>query len=251
MKAIILAAGEGTRLRPYTNDRPKCMVEFSGRPLIDHILGTMNECGLNDIVIVAGYRENILKAHLTGKNVRFVTNPQYNSTNMLATLFFAENEMNDDVIISYADIIYKKDILSALMKSEAPFAIAVDRKWKELWSLRMDDPLKDAETLKIDENGNVKELGKKPLSFDDIQGQYMGLTKISKDAIKKVKDHYHSLDRSQNYDGKDFNHMYMTSFIQHVIDYLMPVKPVFIDGGWIEIDSKDDLEIYNLKEIKF
>ena len=85
MKAIILAAGEGKRLKPYTDSRPKCMVPLAGRPLLHWQLDVLRSAGIKDIVIVGGYRAEALKA--CGASV--VTNPRYDSTNMVGTLFCA------------------------------------------------------------------------------------------------------------------------------------------------------------------
>jgi choline kinase len=250
MKLIILAAGEGTRLRPFTLERPKCMVEFNGKPIIDHILETSNEAGIKDIIVVCGYKEDVLKTHLKNSDIKFVTNHKYDSTNMLSSLFCAEQEMNDDVVISYADIIYTPGILKQLVSDNNDLSVVIDRDWEQLWLLRMEDPLADAETLKINRDGSIIELGKKPKNKAEIEGQYMGLIKIKKDALNKIRTFYHSLDRDVIYDGKTFDNMFMTSFIQLVIDKLMPVKPVFIKGGWIEIDSVQDLENYKKAGIR-
>jgi choline kinase len=243
MKAIILAAGEGKRLRPLTEDRPKCMVPYKGKPIIDYILKTFSECGIDSIGIVSGYRKEVLEEYLKNQNLRFFFNELFASTNMVHTLFKAESFMDDDLVISYADIIYKKEVLTRLVNSKENISVVVDKNWKSLWQERMEDPLIDAETMKI-KNGNIIELGKKPESYADIEGQYIGLIKISKKVISQVREFYHSLDKKDLYDGKDFNNMYMTSFIQLIIDRLTEVKPVFIEGGWFEIDSVEDLRVY-------
>ena len=165
---------------------------------------------------------------------------------MVSSLFCAKDFMDDDLIVSYADIIYKKEVLEKLINSKNNFSVVVDKDWKKLWSLRMENPLDDAETLKI-ENGNIIEIGKKAETYNDIEGQYIGLIKISKNILNKVIKFYDNLDRSVYYDGKNFDNMYMTSFIQMIIDNLLNVKPTFINGGWIEIDSLDDLK--NLEKI--
>ena len=109
MKAIILAAGQGTRLRPLTNDRPKCMVKFNDKPIINYIIETMHSVGISNIHIVTGYKSEILKAHLANeKGITFHLNKEYDTTNMLYSLWCAKDELNDDVIISYSDIIYLK-----------------------------------------------------------------------------------------------------------------------------------------------
>lgn len=237
MKAVILAAGEGSRLRPYTNDRPKCLVEYRGKPILDYTLETLRACGVNDIVVVRGYKGECI----VRPGVRFHENPRFAETNMVYTLLCAKAELQDDVIISYGDIIYREGVLNTLLASKAPLSVIVDRKWKELWRQRMENPLDDAETMKLDAEGNIRELGKKPKSYDDVNGQYIGLLKIAGGACREILDFYESLDPAASYDGRPKEKMFMTSFIQLIIDRLMPVKAVMIDGGWLEVDAPEDL----------
>lgn len=241
MKAIILAAGQGSRLKDLTMNKPKCMVEYQGKPIIRYLLDVFKSCKLNDISIIAGYKHNILSSYTKDHNIRYYLNNDFAITNMVYTLFCAREELTGDIIISYSDIIYKQEVLESLINSEAGISVVVDLKWKELWLQRMEDPLKDAETLKIDDNNNIIELGKKPRSYADIQGQYIGLIKISANTVDKVVAFYNTLDKSAIYDGKNFNNMFMTSFIQLIIDNLMPVKAVFTSGGWLEVDQPSDL----------
>jgi choline kinase len=244
MKAIILAAGQGTRLRPLTDNQPKCMVPFKGRPIIDYIISSLKEAGIDNIVVVGGYREDVLKKHLSGQHIKFYTNEKYSITNMVSTLFCAESEMDDDIIVSYADIIYSVDIISKLIAENSDFSVIVDRDWKALWSLRMENPLRDAETMKIDKENFIYELGKKPTSYDEVQGQYIGLIKFRREFVKTTIAYYHNLDKSLLFDGRDYDNMYMTSLIQSLIDNVKKPRAVFIDGGWIEVDSVGDLNIY-------
>lgn len=250
MKAIILAAGQGTRLMPLTAEKPKCMIEYNGKPIIDHILNTMLDSGISDISIVAGYKKERLFKHCSGRNIKFYSNEHFSSTNMVYSLFCAENEFTDDVIISYSDIVYNSSVSDTLMVSNAPISVIADKQWLKLWELRMENPLDDAESLKLDGHNNIIEIGKKTKTYSDIQGQYIGLIKIKKEAIGKVKQFYYSLDKLKLYDGKDFNNMFMTTFIQLIIDNLMPVKAVFIKGNWLEIDSHSDLSAYEKNNIR-
>ena len=240
MKMIIVAAGQGTRLRPLTDEKPKCMVEYEGKPIIDYIIEAAQETNITNIAVVNGYKKEVLEKYLDNYDIKFYTNENYSNTNMVATLFCAKEFMDDDLIISYADIIYKPEVLKKLIDSTDDFNVVVDQRWQELWNQRMDNPLDDAETLKI-ENNLIVELGKKPTNYDEIQGQYIGLIKISKRIINQVIDYYESMDKNNIYDGKDFNNMYMTSFIQNIIDNLFQVHPVMINGGWLEIDCINDL----------
>jgi L-glutamine-phosphate cytidylyltransferase len=242
MKAIILAAGQGTRLRPLTDDRPKCMVEYKGKSIITTILETMHNCGIEDIAIVGGYKIDVLKEYLKDQTIVFFENKVYEKTNMVSTFFCAEEWMDDDLIISYADIMYTDSILQMVLSEPSPISTSVDLEWLELWKHRMDDPLSDAETMKLDDIGNIMELGKKPKSYDEIQGQYMGLIKIKKELVREIVEFYATLSRDAMYDGKTFEQMYMTSFLQMIIDHITPIKAVLVRGGWIEIDCIQDME---------
>jgi len=242
LKAIILAAGKGSRLRPLTDNYPKCMMEFQGKTIINNILDTFKICGINDVIVVTGYKNEILEEHLKEYRIRFIHNKDYVTTNMVYSLFCAEKEMDDDLIISYADIVFTPKVLKLLIQNNGKFVVTIDEKWRELWESRMDDPLKDAETMKMDDNGIIVEIGKKPRSYDEIQGQYIGLFKISKSIMKNVRNFYHSLDESVYDDKHDYQNMYMTSFIQLVIERLMSVKAQIIQRGWLEFDTIEDYE---------
>ena len=241
-RAIILAAGEGTRLRPYTLDRPKCLVPLAGRPLLDWQIDSLAAAGIDDITVVTGYRAHDIEAlgHRTAHNERF------DATNMVASLMCAKDRLDgaDDVLIAYGDLVYEPRIVEAIASNEAPLAITVDRRWQQLWEIRMEDPLADAETLRLDDRGNVTELGRKPRSLEDIEGQYMGLIRVAAKFAQTFVGTYENLDPVGPYEGKDRDNMYMTSFLQHLIDEVTPVRAVVIEGGWLEVDTTEDLDTY-------
>lgn len=250
MKAVILAAGFGSRLMPLTKNNPKCMVEYQGKKIIDYEIKALQEAGIKDIAIVGGYLSGVLKSYIESFGIRhFYTNTNYDKSNMVSTLFCAKDflykciEQKEDVIISYADIVYFKDTAEKLAQTKAPLAIVIDKEWKKLWEKRFKNPLDDAESLKLDNDGKIKELGKKAYSYDEIQGQYIGLFKIAFDFLPKLIELYENLDRNILYDGKDFENMYMTSFLQALIERFGNANAVEIWGNWREIDFKSDLTL--------
>lgn len=133
------------------------------------------------------------------------------------------------------------------MRAKGELLICVNLKWQELWQRRFKDILSDAETLKMQENSKgeffIAELGKKPRSLADIEAQYMGLFKFSWDFLDKVIALYDTLDKNATFDGQPYNNIYMTSFLQGLIDKYHNAKAVKINGGWHEVDFKSDLKV--------
>ena len=249
-KVILLVAGEGKRLRPYTLDRPKCMVEIDGISLIDRQLAVLKTEGLDDIVMIGGYKADMLKR----EGVKLKINSRYYETNMVWTLFSAEEELEGDVIVSYGDIVYSREILQALLKSTADIAVTIDKEWEIYWRARNENPLDDAETLKLREDGSISEIGQKPKSIDEIEGQYMGLMKFSADGIKQIKDAFHIAVNNGQLCIRNIENAYMTDLLQSLINNDSIVTAVLIDYPWIEIDETSDMKLATnydrLKEIQ-
>ena len=237
LKVIILAAGEGTRLRPYTLDRPKCMVEIDGVSLIDRQLEVLQSEGIDDIVIIGGYKSEMLKRG----GIKLKVNARYFETNMVWTLFSAEEELEGDVIVSYGDIVYSKNILKALINSKADIAVTIDKMWEGYWRERNENPLDDAETLKLRKDGTISEIGQKPSSLEEIEGQYMGLMKFSSEGVRQIKSAFHSSIESGKLLGKEVENSYMTDLLQFIVSNGGKVTSVQIDEDWVEVDTVEDL----------
>jgi choline kinase len=240
---MILAAGQGTRLAPLTNDRPKALVELAGASLLHHQVAVLKQAGVTDIIVLTGYYAE----QIAGRGFCTVSNPDYADSNMVHTLFCASDLMEEDtdLIISYGDIVYELQVLRDLMNCDAPVAVTVDSEWRRYWELRMEDPLTDCETLKIGSDGSLIELGRKPRDYSEIQGQYIGLIKVRKDYVPKFRQVYECMDPEGPYDGKSRQQMYMTSFIQCLIDQAWPIRAVLIANGWLEVDTFSELQLYN------
>lgn len=238
MKALILAAGEGTRLRPYTLDRPKCLVEVDGVSLLDRQLAVLRSEGVADITLIGGYRSDMLKRPGLGLEL----NPRYAETNMVWTLFSAESALQGDLVLAYGDIVYSRDILRALLASPADIAVTIDLDWEQYWRARNENPLDDAETLRMDAAGRIIEIGQKPVSLDQIQGQYMGLMKFSPRGLDKLRDTFHRARVAGALRGKSPEKAYMTDLLQLMIDEGHTLSAVKVHGGWVEVDTVSDLE---------
>lgn len=243
MQAFILAAGQGSRLRPYTADKPKCMVPLAGTPLLHHQLECLSHFPqIESVSVIGGYKSEMIDA----KGATVLHNPEFAWTNMVASLFSVSAEIDDkqDLLILYGDILFEKTVLARLLENHSQCAVVVDKDWLSLWKLRMDDPLSDAETLKINQQGLITELGQKPSDYDQIEGQYLGLIKISAKYVKAFKEFWQAISQQQLFEGHTKDNMFMTSFLQALIDSGWPVAAVSVKGGWLEVDTKEDLELY-------
>lgn len=257
MKTIILAAGQGTRLRPLTNDRPKCMVEVNGRSIIERQLDTMHKCGIQDedITIITGYCGDVLKEKIKNTSINFIFNSEYETTNMVYSLMCAKKvmEANDDILISYGDIIYNEDVLNKILASDADCSVVVDDGWYSYWSERYENPLDDAETLMYDESDYLMEIGQKTTDLSKIQSQYIGLMRFRRTGLKTMLNLAEEAKcRTEN--GIDlwrtkrtYFKMYMTDLLQGLIDEGNRLKAVHIERGWFEVDNCEDLKVVESK----
>ena len=248
MRVVILAAGEGKRLRPYTENIPKCMVKLHGKPMLHYQLDAMDGLGIENknIALVGGY----LQEKLCAPKIKQYRNEDYAKTNMVKTLFSAEEFFPpaEDLIIAYGDIVYNPRILKALIDHDGDIVVTADLDWEKLWSVRMDNPLDDAETF-IVKCGLVAGIGKTPESYEDVEAQYMGLVKISSRKMNEFKAFYHQMRRDIMYEGNSFDNMYMTTFLQELINYGWRIKPCYVRNGWVEVDTSRELDIYESMDL--
>ncbi len=248
MNAIILAAGEGKRLRPLTNDKPKCMVELFGKSILQRQLEIFRSCGINDISVVTGY----LGDKIMFDGIRYYQNQKYASTNMIETLFCAEDAIRDSTIVSYGDIIFEKNILEKLIDATDDISVVVDKSWYKYWKMRFNDPLEDAESLIVDNNGYIKNIGQKVSHVKQIMGQYIGLMKFQHNGTLYLKNFYkntmkHASTGINSLNPKlPFEKSYMTDLLQALISNDYKIKSIPINNGWLEVDTKHDYDIYNL-----
>lgn len=257
MKVVILAAGQGTRLRPLTDDRPKCMVAVNGRSILDRQLDTMHTCGIkdSDITIVAGYRGDVLQKKFGDTDVEIIINEEFETTNMVCSLMCARSlmETQEDILISYGDIIYNDTVLKKILASEEPASVIVDDGWYSYWSQRCENPLDDAETLMFDENDNLTEIGQKTTDLSKVQSQYIGLMRFRNSGLQAMLN-LALTAKERTAQGialwrtsRTYQKMYMTDLLQGLIDEGNKLKAVHINRGWYEIDDCEDLKVVESK----
>lgn len=237
MKVIILAAGRGSRLGERTKDRPKCMCELCGRTLLDRCLDTLEKAGIarSDIGIVTGYRSDMFQVD----GVTFFHNGDWEKTNMFCSLRMAQEWLKQEpCVVCYSDIVFAPGVIDKLRESGAPLAITSYSGYWDLWKLRMEDPLRDLETFRTDGNGRLLEIGLKPTTPTDIQGQFMGLLRFTPESWGWVEEIIrHPLSKS-------VDKLDMTTLLQGMLERGYPIEAISTDTLWLECDSEQDIEAY-------
>jgi len=242
MKAIIIGAGRGIRLMPETKSYPKCMMDGIGKKrVLDWILDSLESAGVDDIVFIGGYHiEKVMKAY---PELVFYINSEWAENGILASLFYAEREMNTGFIASYSDIIYTPAVVKKLLGSKADIALVVDRDWRKNYKGRTLHPESQAEKVRVI-SGRVRFIGKH-LNSDLAYGEFTGLAKFSRKGAKIIRERYNKI--VTKYQNKRFHHAknikvaYLTDMIQELINMGANIEPVDIFGGWAEIDTPQDL----------
>jgi len=235
-RAIILAAGRGSRMKEHTKEKPKCLNILANDTLLNWQLKSLKEAGIEKITVVNGYKSDLIKG-----DFETVTNKRWNETNMVASLFCIPSTKSS-AIISYSDIVYKSEHVNSLKKSNGDIVITADLKWEELWKLRFENPLDDAETFKSI-NGLLTNIGGKTNNILDIEAQYMGLLKLTSKGWNQMFNLFKTFAKEKQ------DRLDMTSMINELLKIGINVNVVFVNGGWCESDSYSDIEVYE-KQIK-
>lgn len=243
MKAIILAAGQGTRLKKYTENLPKGMLSFMGKTIIERQIETYRNAGIENINIVRGFVAD--KINYDG--VKYYMNEDYANTNMVESLMAARAEFDDDVIVSYSDILFEEQMLKVMMESKDDFACAVDDNWKAYWQKRYGKVDFDTESLVINKLNNITELGLENPSIEKIDARYVGLLKFSKAGLEFITSTMEAAykdfeDKPWQQSGKTVRKAYMTDLLNAIIEVGKEVKAVHFNNGWIEFDTNEDYE---------
>lgn len=237
MKAIILAAGRGSRMKDLTEERPKCLVELRGKALLDWQLEALRAAGITEIAIVTGYKRELLAS----RGMVEFHNERWAETNMVSSLACAQEWLQaEPCIVSYSDIFYSPMAVQSLMTCAASLAVTYDPNWLELWTQRFGDPLLDAETFRLTPEHTLAEIGNKPTSVDEVQGQYMGLLRFTPEGWAEV------LRIRSGLTSEQCDKMHMTGTLQKVIDAgRVAIAAVPYIGEWGEVDSAEDLASYH------
>jgi len=179
MKAIILAAGRAKRLRPITNNLPKCLLKFNGSAIIDYQVSALRKNKIKEIIVVVGFQKQKIIQHLKKNypdvSFKFVENKKYKETNPAYSLWLARKYLTNSTIYLNADVLCNPEIIKKIIKDKKPSVTAIQRvPWDE-----------EEVNVIINKDSQIIEMGKhiaKNLSY----GEFIGVTKMGKKFIKNL-----------------------------------------------------------------
>ena len=227
MKAVILAAGIGSRLRPITDEVPKCMVKVGDETIIERQLYSIINAGIKDIVVCTGYKNNILENFIKEKYdfVKFIHNEDYLKTNNMYSMYLTKDYIGDDnVIVMNADVFVEPEYVKLLAQSEYENCILTEcGRYEE-------------ENMKIIFDGEKINSISKQISKEDAYGTTIDMYKFSKEFVQKWYDVMNNIINVENQ-----KNMWNEVAINEMFKY-ENVVPLNIGKMWFEIDNHEDLE---------
>jgi choline kinase len=212
------------------------LIELEGKPLIERQIAALRRGGVAEVGVVRGYRAEMIDF----PGLCYFANERWAETNMVMSLAAARSWLcSGPVIVSYADIFYRGELVRGLASAPGQLVISYDLGWRRLWSRRFTDPLADAETFRINAAGQLLEIGGKTTQIEDIEGQYMGLLKFTPPAWSAVEALLSTLDTPIR------DRLDVTGLLRRLLSgNELPIDTFGTDGQWGEIDNPEDVALY-------
>ena len=239
-KALVIAAGLGSRLKKHTKNLPKCMLDFGGKTLLQRQIDAYKKNSIKDIAVIKGYK----KEKINYKGIKYFENTDFKNNNILNSIFYAEDFINGNIIISYSDILFDSTVVKRTLQSNHDISVVVDIDWRGYYVGRKDHPISEAENVIFNSDNKVEKIGKINTGNEEVHGEFIGMIKLSNRGCEIFKEHFHRLKKL--YWNKPFQRAvifqkaYLTDFIQELVDIGIKVHCVIIESGWKEIDTVED-----------
>ena len=242
MKAILLAAGEGSRMGKLTQNIPKPLVKVNGKSIIERQLSILKQNEILDVIVITGPHNE----KFNFKKIRYIHDENFREHDQLGSLMSAKKEIDSDIIILFADIIFDDTILSKILESKSDISIAVDMDWERVYTSRTDNSFDAADKVRF-EQGNVSRIFKNMTEEDkkfEI-GEFIGLMKLSKNGSKQLVDCYEKIHTYEGkfHDAQSMEKAKLIDLLQELIENKIKIDAIPITGKWYEIDTEQDLEI--------
>jgi len=245
VKAIIIGAGRGSRLRHLTEEIPKTLVPVLGRPMLDSILEALAAGGFTrkDIVFICGYKAEVIRARYP--DLHYVENTNWERNNILASLLCAREHLKDGFVSTYADIVYRPEVVADLARSPWDITLACDTDWRRRYHGRSQHPETDAEKMRA-EGTRVVELSRR-IASERASGEFIGVMKLSAEGAQRFVAAYDeakaAFPQGEFREGRTFEKAYLIDLLQQMLERDEEMHRVDTHGGYMEIDTLQDAEL--------
>ena len=237
-KAVVLAATRGSKLQDLTVDRPKCMVDVRGKPLLHRLVGSFNDAGVRELTVVTGYKADTV--NFPGINT--VDNPAYETSGEVASLACAKGALKGECLVSYGDIMFRSHVLNQLLDCEADIAVVIDANWQQERAESTKRTVDLAACSRAYTGGyfddEIAELARLDTELDaeSANGEWIGLAKFSEKGSALLQA---ELARMKS-DGS-ISSASMIDLMNRLIDAGAKPQVVYITGGWLDVNDAFDL----------
>ncbi len=243
MRAIVIGAGRGSRLRHLTDEIPKTLVPVLGRPMLDAILEALAAGGFtrSDVTFVCGYLKEVVQARYP--ELEYVENRDWERNNILASLLCARERMAEGFVSTYADIVYRPATVAALVAHPGDIVVAVDTDWRRRYAGRTEHPETDAEKL-VAKDGRVLHISRRTPA-EEATGEFIGVLKATPKGAQSIiaafdEAHREHGDAGVFREGRPFAKAYLLDMLAHLVDRGVAIDTVDTHGGYMEIDTLQD-----------
>jgi choline kinase len=232
MKAIILSAGQGSRLGHMVDDRPKCLIDFCGRSLLDRQLDTLEANGVHEAVVVTGFHDELVNEAIArrsgGPQVRTIYNPFYKVADNTGSLFMAREELSGDCLVWNGDTLVSRDLMRRVVENpQAGICVTIDRK----------DSYDEDDMKVVEQGGMLKAIGKR-LPLEDVNAESIGLLAFRSGGAEQFRQAIEKAIRTP--EGTTIWYLRVIHQVAQAAD----VWTLDIKGEeWGEVDFPEDVEV--------
>ena len=239
-QGIVLAASRGEGLGELTAEMPKTMIKVRDKSLLAHIVDSYNAAGVKQLSVVRGYKKEAV--NLT--NLDYVDNDLYSDTGEIYSLYLAlqeGTEAENDVVVSYGDVLFKRYILDALLETPDDFVIAVDAGWQDSVNRNREA---DYVTCSIPnvrsafyQSVELRQMAEN-IAEQDIHGEWMGIMKVSASATVRFRDLVEEIVERPDNSGKTAN---LPLLLNELTKRGETVRVIYTTGHWLDVDTTEDV----------
>jgi L-glutamine-phosphate cytidylyltransferase len=245
VKAIIIGAGRGSRLKHLTDDIPKTLVPVLGRPMLDGILEALAAGGFrrSDVVFICGYKAEVIRAAYP--DLTYVENTNWERNNILLSLLCAREHLGGGFVSTYADIVYLPQVVADLVAAKHDITVACDTDWRRRYVGRSQHPETDAEKMTA-EGERVVRISRR-IASEEAAGEFIGVMKLTAAGaasfVAAFDDAQKRFGGGEFREGRTFEKAYLIDLLQHMLEGGAAMARVDTHGGYMEIDTLQDREL--------